>query len=301
MAEIKFALQEISQFTDVLEPERAEEPILAPSVRAAVFEWLTEINVGEELKRYGLEPRRSALLYGPPGTGKTTLAHHLAARLGVPLVVVQSDQVGSKFMGATQENLAKLFKALKQFGTSVVTLMDEIDGLGAARATVTGSAAERDDNKTVNSLLTRLQDHPGVLIAATNRREGLDAALWRRFGMQIAVALPEFEERYAILARYFAPFTVHEDTLTALADLTTRASPSLLRQLAEGVKRKMVLARRFRREVGAIDAVIGEIVAAVAPPPQMDTPPLWASGNASALANAPWPPGWPEENRNGDQ
>ena len=294
VSEIKYELQSVAQFTDVLEPGKAEEPILARPVRAAVFEWMTEINAIEEMAAVGLEPRRSALLYGPPGTGKTTLAHHLAARLGVPLVVVQSDQIESKFMGETSQNLAALFKALKKFGTSVVTLMDEIDSLGAARATATGSGGERDRNAIVNSLLTRFQDHPGLLIAATNRREALDPALWRRFGMQIEVALPDYEERYAILARYFAPFAVAEDTLTILADLTTKASPSLLRQLAEGVKRKMVLARRLDREIGPFAAVIAEIVASVAPPPQMEAPPLWTKGAVATDEAPPWPPLWPE-------
>ncbi len=294
ISELKHELQSVAQFTYILEPGSAEEPILARSVRGAVFEWMSEINAVEELMAVGLTPRRSALLYGPPGTGKTTLAHHLAARLGVPLVIVQSDQIESKFMGETSQNLATLFMALKKFGTSVVTLMDEIDSLGSARATATGSGGERDRNAVVNSLLTRFQDHPGLLIAATNRREALDPALWRRFGMQIEVALPDYEERYAILKRYFAPFIVDDKALTALADLTTKASPSLLRQLAEGVKRKMVLARRFDREIGAFPAVIAEIVASVAPPPQMETPPLWDKGSVFVGLAPPWPPAWPD-------
>lgn len=295
LSEIRHELQGVSQFTDLLVPEKAEEPILAKPVRGAIFEWLYELNAESELAALRLEPRRSALLYGPPGTGKTTLAHHLAARLGVPLIVVQSDQISSKYMGGTQENLAALFRALKKFGNSVVTLMDEIDGLGAARATSTGSAAERDANATVNSLLTRLQDHPGVLIAATNRRDGLDAALWRRFGMQIEVALPDFEERYAILARYFEPAVIDETALTLLADLTTQASPSLLRQLAEGVKRKMIFARRARRDLDPFRDAIAGVVATIAPPPGMETPPLWQGCHAIDGDDTPvWPPRFPD-------
>ncbi len=37
----------------------------------------------------GVRPRWNTLLYGPPGCGKTTLAHHFAARLGLPLIIMR--------------------------------------------------------------------------------------------------------------------------------------------------------------------------------------------------------------------
>lgn len=73
----------LADFGEVLQPAEAQEPILARPVRASLIEWLTEIWAAKELEEVGLEPRRRALFHGAPGTGKTTLAHHLAARLGL--------------------------------------------------------------------------------------------------------------------------------------------------------------------------------------------------------------------------
>src|SRR3954454_16886469 len=78
---------------EVRGPGDAEEPILVPAVRSAVHEWLVEISAAEELRAAKLKPRSTAMLFGPPGTGKTTLAHHLAARLGVPLVLLGNENL----------------------------------------------------------------------------------------------------------------------------------------------------------------------------------------------------------------
>ncbi|MBA8912067.1 AAA family ATPase [Methylorubrum thiocyanatum] len=73
---------ELGPLADVRESKDAEEPILGVRVRAAILGWLAEIHAADDLAAVGVKPRSTALLYGPPGCGKTTLAHHLAARLG---------------------------------------------------------------------------------------------------------------------------------------------------------------------------------------------------------------------------
>lgn len=287
--ELRPVWKRLEKFAEIKEPSEADDPILARPVRDAVYEWLTEINAADVLADAGIKPRRSALLFGPPGTGKTTLAHHLAARLGVPLVAVQSEQLVNSALGTTGKNVAALFSALIEADGKCVVLLDEIDSIGARRST-DDQACAREMNGVLNTLLRYVEGFSGICVAATNREDALDPALWRRFGMQIPVLLPAADERYAILSRYAAPFELDADDAELLTDLTYGASPALLRGLMEGLKRAIVLAPRLRRDVSDVRAVFAAVISAVRPPPEFDPPPLWApDADLSKLSCLMWP------------
>jgi SpoVK/Ycf46/Vps4 family AAA+-type ATPase len=284
------ALSAVEKFAEVMRPEDIDEPILAPSVAHAVHEWLVEINNAAELAAVGIQPRRLALLYGPPGTGKTTLAHHLSARLGLPLVAVQSEKIVDGHLGATGENIGRLFDILRVIETSCVLLLDEFDALAQKRLNAR-QGAEQERNQSLAVLLRRIEAFRGVGMAATNMKDSLDAAMWRRFGLQISVDLPGDVERFAILRKYAAPFDLSDEALDVLVDATRGCSPSLLRQLMEGMKRALVLAHRLHVDVSRPAEVFARIVASIAPPPEMEQPPLWARTAAvDALAGIAWPP-----------
>jgi SpoVK/Ycf46/Vps4 family AAA+-type ATPase len=284
------ALEQVQQFAEVLRPEDVDEPILAPAVAHAVHEWLVEINNAADLAAVGVEPRRLALLYGPPGTGKTTLAHHLAARLGLPLIAVQSERLVEAFLGSTGRNIGQLFDLLKGIERHCVVLFDEFDAIGQKRLNAK-QGAEQERNQSLTVLLRRIEAFRGIGMAATNTKEALDSAMWRRFGLQISVDLPGEVERFAILRKYAAPFDLADEALDVLVDATRGCSPSLLRQLMEGMKRALVLSGRLYVDVSRPEDVFGRIVASIAPPPEMEQPPLWsAPGALVALADIAWPP-----------
>lgn len=279
----------VAKFAEILTPEQAEEPILAGPVRAAVHEWMTEIWSSAELAKVGIKPRRTGILYGPPGCGKTTLAHHFSARLGVPLVNVKMDALVSSHVGATGNNIASLFEQLKGQETICVLFLDELDAI-AAKRTNDNQAAAREMNAIVNSLLMRIEAFQGTAIAATNRSEAIDPALWRRFGLHLDIALPGHDERFAIIKRYLAPFDVGDDDLDVLADETKGASPALIRQLCEGMKRALVLNPRLNRETDLL-TILSTITASVKPHEAYDIPPLWEDAKALARASKiTWPP-----------
>lgn len=293
------ALDELKRYAEILRPEDVDEPILAPTVAHAVHEWMVELNNAQELAAAKVEPRRMALLYGPPGTGKTTLAHHLASRMGLPLVAVQSERIVGRYLGETGQSLGNLFDLLQGVERRCVLLLDEFDALGAKRVQPSGGGgAQSERNQALTVLLRRIEGCRGVGLAATNTQDALDSAMWRRFGLQISVDLPGANERFAIIRKYALPFDLEDSAIDVLVDVTRGCSPSLLRQAMEGMKRTLVLAPKLHLDVSSPVGVFRHILAAISPPPEMVQPPLWADASAIELIEGmPWPPSRAKETR----
>lgn len=280
----------VETFGDVLLPEEAAEPILAKPVRAGLLEWLTEIWAKEELASVGLKARRRAVFHGAPGTGKTTLAHHLAARLGLPLLVVRPERLKSKWIGQTAMQIGGLFDALRAEAEPFFLFFDEFDSLAAQRMdSGNNEVGEQDHNHGVNTLLANFDRYDGFIVAATNHGRRVDEAIWRRFEIQIELALPGDHERRRILERYFAPFVLPEAALAALSIAMETASPALMRSFAEHIKRQVVVGPKAGWAMDR-QAVIERVLTTVKPHPDIGLPRLWSLGAGDkALAAFPWP------------
>jgi SpoVK/Ycf46/Vps4 family AAA+-type ATPase len=117
--------------------------------------------------------------YGPPGTGKTALAEHIAHELQLPLMIRQASDIMSKYVGETEQNMAKMFDEAQT--ENAVLLLDEADSFLRSRR-----LAERNyEISEVNEMLQGMERFSGVFICTTNLFQELDEAALRRFTFKI--------------------------------------------------------------------------------------------------------------------
>jgi SpoVK/Ycf46/Vps4 family AAA+-type ATPase len=142
----------------------------------------------EALQRRG---HGTLCFHGAPGTGKTALAEYIAQALKRPLMIRQASDLVSKFVGETEQNMAKMFEEAQT--EQAVLLLDEADSFLRSRR-----RAERSYEVTeVNEMLQGMERFAGVFICTTNLFEDLDEAALRRFTFKIRFKplTPEQRER----------------------------------------------------------------------------------------------------------
>ena len=139
----------------------------------------------------------SALFAGPPGTGKTMAAEIVARELGLDLYRIDLSGVVSKWVGETEKNLDRIFRAAGH--ANAILLFDEAEALFGKRSEVQDSH-DRYANVEISYLLQKMEAYEGVAILATNRIEDLDEAFLRRLGFVMRFPFPEETERLRIWA-----------------------------------------------------------------------------------------------------
>jgi hypothetical protein len=139
----------------------------------------------------------TALFQGGPGTGKTLVASAIANDLGLDLYRIDLSRVISKWIGETEQNLAKVFDAAEE-GQALI-LFDEADSLFAKRTEVRTSV-DRYANLEVNYLLQRLDSFEGVAILTTNFGTAIDNAFKRRLSCRLTFPFPDEEARERLWA-----------------------------------------------------------------------------------------------------
>ncbi|HVK32991.1 MAG TPA: ATP-binding protein [Burkholderiaceae bacterium] len=173
----------------------------------------------EALRRRG---HGTLCFHGPPGTGKTALAEHIAGELQRPLVVRQASDLVSKFVGETEQNMAKMFEEAQ--AENAVLLLDEADSFLRSR-----QRAERSYEVTeVNEMLQGMERFGGLFICTTNLFNELDEAALRRFTFKMRFRPLTATQREAM----FVAEALDGDAVRLAAE--QRARLAALDQLAPG-------------------------------------------------------------------
>jgi AAA+ superfamily predicted ATPase len=142
-----------------------------------------------------LKPGYRALFFGPPGTGKTLTASLLGKYTQKPVYRIDLSTVVSKYIGETEKNLSNLFN--KAANKDWILFFDEADAIFGKRTNVR-DAHDKYANQEVSYLLQRVENHPGLVILASNFKDNIDEAFTRRFQSIIEFTLPGVAERKLI-------------------------------------------------------------------------------------------------------
>jgi cell division protease FtsH len=205
-----------------------------------IFEECTEVvsylKNGTLYKNAGAEIPRGILLEGPPGTGKTLLAKAIASEAEANFISISASEFVEVFVGVGASKIRNLFKTARENKPCII-FIDEIDSVARQRGAGINMANDERE-QTLNQLLAEMdgfESNDGILIiAATNRKDVLDAAILRpgRFDRLINVPLPDKNSRRDILKVHSKNKNLQKDiNIELVAELTAGFSGAQLKNL----------------------------------------------------------------------
>lgn len=158
-----------------------------------------DIRARWNLNKY-IKPGYRCLFYGPPGTGKTLAASLLGKKHGMDVYRVDLSMIVSKYIGETEKNLAKIFDRAEH--QNWILFFDEADALFGQRSEG-NSSNDRHANQEVAYLLQRIEEFPGMIVLATNLKDNLDEAFFRRFQSVLYFPMPDKQARKQLWEQMF--------------------------------------------------------------------------------------------------
>lgn len=226
---------------------RLSDLIVSPEITEKINRVLTEYRQRKKLASFGLSCRRRLLLEGEPGTGKTMTASVIAAELVLPLFIVQTDKLITKYLGETSTRLRQIFETIAK--NRAVYLFDEFDAIGADRSRDNEVGEMR---RILNSFLQVIEADASesIIVAATNNRQMLDQALFRRFDDVLHYELPTVNEVQRLVANrtgaYDPKFSIGEGTAAELSQL---CQADITRLCEDAVKESLLTGSSLSDEI----------------------------------------------------
>lgn len=213
----------------------------------------------EEYAKYGVTIPNGMLLYGPPGCGKTFFAKHFAEEVGFNFMLATPSTLKSRFINATQENIAKMFEEAEKNAPTII-FIDEINELLPNR----DSDAHEMAKSAVNEMLAQM-DRTGekgiFIIGATNYPDMIDPAMLRagRLDKKFYLPPPDFEARKSMFEMYLKnrplDFGMDYDQLSRLTEHYVSADIELLVNEAS----RLALKNKTRISMAILTEVIKNI------------------------------------------
>lgn len=188
-------VEDIGWFTVEVPQIRFDDLIGVKTVRMRLQEAIQYLKNPALFSAMDVKPPSGFILHGPPGTGKTSVAKAVANEADVPFINVSISSLYDKFVGETQQNVRKLFRAIRKYAP-VIVFIDELDSIGK-RSDGSDNYGDSLRDEVINLFLQEMDGFHAsdgvVFIGATNYLEKIDEALRRpgRFGRALKLDKPE--------------------------------------------------------------------------------------------------------------
>jgi len=206
-------------FNDLVVPE-----YVTKGIEDFIFEATERVHFWEQPQARRLFPQGRSLIglfTGSPGTGKTMAAQVIAAELKLELYRIDLSTVVSKYIGESSKNIERILARAKNM--NVVLLFDEADSLFGKRTDIK-DAHDRYANTDTNYLLQAIENYPGIVILASNKKSNIDNGFMRRLRYVLEFPKPDPSQRIQIWRKIISELA---------GEKTVAALDSQLVQLAE--------------------------------------------------------------------
>ncbi|KAN0009738.1 hypothetical protein ACTFIU_007037 [Dictyostelium citrinum] len=201
--------------------EKIKSSILTPMLNKSV------------LDRLGIKSPSGILLYGPPGNGKSLIARAIASSSpNINFISISSTDIIDPVVGASEKNLSKLFKTLRE-SSPCILFLDQVEVLAKLRGF--DDSSEQSSDRLLSCLLTEIDGiygggssknnnhHQSIVLAATTRIDLLDPSILRpgRFDYHIEIPNPNKEARLDIFKKITQSMPLDESVdFIQLSELT---------------------------------------------------------------------------------